>query len=268
MSVVVPTFNEENGIERCVTEVRRWLEEKGADWEILVVDNASTDATVKRLAPMLTDDRLTLLRNERNGGKGFSVRRGMLAARGELRLLCDADCWQSLPSLDRMVERSHSSDVVIGSRLAHGADVKRAQPLARRLAGAAFLRLTRAIMSEPASDVFCGFKLWRAAAADDVFSRATIDDWAFDAEVLALARRLGYSAVESGITWAHRGESRLSMARTALPALRDLMRARRAAWAVSPSSAAPSQPPQRPPARPAQGATPAGPPDSSPARSA
>ncbi len=227
-SVVVPAYNEEAGIEKSVREIRSWLEARGGDWEVIVVDNASTDATVERLTPLLDGDRVRLLRNERNGGKGFSVRRGMLAARGSLRLFCDVDCWRSLPSLAAMEEQAATSDVVIGSRLDRESDVARPQPLRRRIGGRVFLTLTRAVMREPARDVFCGFKLWRAEVADNVFSRSQIDGWAFDAEVLALTRGLGYSASEQGILWVNGEQSRLSMSRTIVPAARDLIRARRA----------------------------------------
>jgi glycosyltransferase involved in cell wall biosynthesis len=207
--------------------VRDWLEERGRSWEILIVDNASDDRTDDVLAPMLEDSRIRLLRNEHNRGKGFSVRRGMLEASGGLRLMCDADCAPSLPSLPRMVELSEEFDVVAGSRLAAGADVTRAQPLARRLAGKAFLTLCRVIMREPSRDIFCGFKLFRGEAAAAGFSRQSLEGWTFDVEVLAIVRGLGYSVTESGIVWNNREDSRLSMRRVLLPVVRELVRARR-----------------------------------------
>ena len=102
-----------------------------------------------------------------------------------------------------MLEAARTADVVIGSRLAPGADVVK-QPFHRRLAGATFLRLSKAVMREPARDVYCGFKLWSAEAADTVYSRARLDGWVFDAETLALARRLGFRAAEVGIVWVNR----------------------------------------------------------------
>ena len=190
-----------------------------------MVDNASTDETVE----MARAAGVEVLVNDQNRGKGYSVRRGMLAATGDLRLFCDADCWRSLPSLEGMLEAAEDYDVVIGSRLAPGAQVERPQTPQRRIVGPLFLRLTKALMREPASDIYCGFKLWRAEATDEVFGRATIDGWAFDAEVLALARRLGFRATEKGIVWINGEQSRLSIGRTIVPAVRDLLRARAAA---------------------------------------
>src|SRR5690349_21115698 len=98
MSVIVPVYNEADEITTIVPAVRDTLEARGADWQILVVDNASDDDTAERLAPFLEDGRIRLLRNEVNLGKGHSVRRGMLEADCELRLMCDADCAASLIS--------------------------------------------------------------------------------------------------------------------------------------------------------------------------
>ena len=227
MSVIVPVYNEESEIGVIVPAVRRMLEARGGDWEILVVDNASTDATVERVQALVEEPRVRLLRNPQNRGKGYSVRRGMLEARGELRLMCDADCTASLVSLPAMEAAAADADVVAGLRNARDSVVKRYQPLRRRAASICFIWLCRQVMSEPLPDVFCGFKLFTAAAAQDVFSLADIDGWAFDAEVLALARALGYRVLGSGITWVNRPASRLSMPRVVIPVLRELIAARR-----------------------------------------
>jgi dolichyl-phosphate beta-glucosyltransferase len=227
MSVVVPAFNEERAIVGTVEAVRRWLETSGRTWEILVVDNASTDGTAQRVEPMADGTRVQLLRNEANMGKGYSVRRGMLAATGELRLHCDADCAPSLASLTKMLDLLEHADVVAGSRLGRGADVGQKQPLGRRIVGRSFQQLCRAMLGEPTRDLFCGFKLWRGPAAHEVFTRVRIDGWVFDAEALAVARALGYRITETGIVWNDRDGSRLSMTRVLGPVLRELIQARR-----------------------------------------
>ncbi|MEA2474627.1 MAG: hypothetical protein QOE06_2542 [Thermoleophilaceae bacterium] len=235
LSVVIPAFNEERGIAATLDRVCGWLESHGEPHEVLVVDNASTDRTPELVA---AEPRVRLLRNETNRGKGYSMRRGMLSATGELRLHCDADCAGSLRSLPRMLELIEESDVVTGSRLAPGAEVGRRQPLHRRLVGRTFVELCRRALHEPTHDLFCGFKLWRAEAAEAAYSQSTLEDWVFDAEVLAMARKLGYRLTETGIAWADREGSRLSMPRVLVPALRDLMTARRSVRAASRSAAA------------------------------
>lgn len=227
ISVVVPAYNEERGIASAVTDATTWLDRRGGEYELIVVDNASTDATVERLHPLLGEPGVRLLRNDRNRGKGYSVRRGMLEAKAPLRLHCDADCVGSFASLERMLELIEAADVVTGSRLAEGADVGRRQPLQRRIVGRAFVELCRRVLDEPTGDIYCGLKLWRAEAAEAAYSSSRLDDWVFDAEVLAMARALGFRLVETGIAWADREGSRLSMGRVLVPALRDLLAARR-----------------------------------------
>ena len=227
MSVTVPAYNEGAGIASTVALLHARLEPFGRPYEIIVVDNASEDGTVEALQPLADGTRVRVLRNDVNRGKGFSVRRGMLDARGELRLMCDADCGPSLGSLPAMLDAIEGADVVAGSRSVRGAEVNRQQPLRRRLVGWPFIALTRATMREPTHDVYCGFKLWRASAAEAVFSRQQLDGWVFDAEVLGLARRLGFRVREVGIAWADREGSKLSIARVLIPAVRELLAARR-----------------------------------------
>lgn len=227
LSVVVPAFNEEKGIGATIRTLRDWLEQHGGSYEILVVDNASTDRTAERVEELADGDRVRLLRNERNRGKGYSMRRGMLEAAGDLRLHCDADCAGSLPSLPHMLELTRENDVVVGSRLADGAQVGRRQPLRRRIAGRSFQQLCRLVLREPTSDLYCGFKLWRSRAAIDAYSRTRLEGWTFDAEVLAMARALGYRIRETGIVWTDRDDSRVRMGRILLPVVRELVAARR-----------------------------------------
>jgi dolichyl-phosphate beta-glucosyltransferase len=227
ISVVVPVYNEEAGAASFVAALCERLAAGGRPWEVVVVDNASEDGTVAALAPVVDGERVRLLRNDVNRGKGFSVRRGMLEAGGELRLMCDADCGPSLDSLPALIAAVEEVDVAVGSRVARGARVTNQQPFRRRLVGWPFIALTRALMREPASDVYCGFKLWRAAAAEAVFTRQRLDGWVFDAEALGLARRLGFRVREVGIVWADRHGSKLSIPRVLGPAVRELLAARR-----------------------------------------
>ena len=225
LSVVIPAYNEESGIAATVEQVRDWLVADGRDWELIVVDNASTDATVERLRP-LESDRIRVLENEANRGKGYSVKRGMLAARGDLRLHCDADCAPSLASLPKMLDLIADADVVTGSRLAEGAHVRR-QPLRRRIVGRTFVQLCRLVLREPTRDLFCGFKLFRADAAQAAYGRIHLEGWVYDAELFAMARALGYRIAETGIVWIDREGSRLSMRALVFAAVRDLLAARR-----------------------------------------
>lgn len=134
LSVVVPAYNEAAGITTTLRSLHDTLGGLGIAHEILLVDNASSDGTADAVEA-LAAPYVRMLRNPRNLGKGGSLRRGMLAATGVLRLHCDADCGPSVQALGRMVELAERYDVVVGSRLAPGADVGRRQPMRRRIAG-------------------------------------------------------------------------------------------------------------------------------------
>lgn len=234
LSIVIPVLNEEAEIERILTAARALLTGRGGEWEIIVVDNASSDKTCELAAPFVDGEKVRLLRNEVNKGKGFSIRRGMLEARGDLRLMCDADCVSSLSSLAHMEEVAETVDVVVGSRLKEEAHVRRQQPLKRRVVGAGFIALSRIMMGKLPRDVYCGFKLWRSDAARDVFGHVSLSGWAFDAEALALARQMGYSVREVGIEWTNRPDSRLSIGNVLIPVTFELMAARRNVKRVAP----------------------------------
>jgi hypothetical protein len=132
--------------------------------------------------------------------------------------------------------------------VAEGAKVDRQQPFRRRLVGWPFIALTRGLMGEPTHDVYCGFKLWRGAAAEAVFSRQRLDGWVFDAEVLALARRLGFRVREVGVAWADREGSKLSITKVLIPAVRELLAARRSVRSHRPWSERQRQAAYGPPA--------------------
>ena len=243
LSVVVPAYNEAPWILAAVEEMRERLDALGRPWELIVVDNASPDGTAEVLAPLRADERIRVLRNDANRGKGYSVRRGMLSARGELRLHCDADCAASFASLPRMLEALEAgADVVVGSRLAEGASIGKRQPLRRRIVGRSFVDLCRLTLREPTRDLFCGFKLWRGPAAEAAYGRTRLEGWTFDAEVLAMARALGFTLAEVGVVWSDREGSRLSMARVLVPVVRDLLRARRNVRAATTAPAVVNEP--------------------------
>jgi len=227
LSIIIPVLDEEKEIARTLESAISQLEDQGGEWEIIVVDNASTDRTLERAAPFADGKRVRVLTNDVDRGKGFSIRRGMLEARGDLRLMCDADCAASLGSLSDMQRAAEEVDVVVGSRLSPGARVARRQPLRRRIVGVGFIALTRAVMGPLPRDIYCGFKLWRAECAEAVFEQVLLDGWVFDAEALAMARRMGYSVREVGIEWSNRPESRLSIRDVLLPVVGELWTARR-----------------------------------------
>lgn len=164
-------------------------------------------------------------------GKGAAVRRGMLGARGAWRFMADADLAMPLDNLDRflsLVNCASPPEVLIGSREAPGAQ-RRGEHWLRYLIGRVFNGYVRALVLPGIVDTQCGFKLFSAAAAEDLFRRVTVGGFAFDVELLVLARRAGYEIREVGIVWHGRTDSRVAVTRGAA-AFGDVLRVRWNAW--------------------------------------
>ncbi len=216
LSVVVPVYHEARTLARRMGEVMRYLSHRhpGA-WELVLVDDGSRDHTldVARALTKGRDGRVRVLYHRPNRGKGYSVRRGMLAATGRRVLFTDADLSTPIEELDEL-ERAMSetgAPVVIGSRAVRGARLEVRQPWPRELMGRLGNRAIGLLARELRGihDTQCGFKLFTREAARALFSRARIDRWGFDFEILALARRMGMKVVEVPVVWRHDPSSKV-----------------------------------------------------------
>jgi len=193
VTILIPAFNEAGRIERAVRESLVRLESEGAPGEVLVVDDGSTDATATIVLGLAAEDaRVRLHRLPGNRGKGGAVRAGVFEARGDIVFVLDADLSTPTSSIgDALPHLRDGADVVTGSRHCAGASVLRRQGILRRSLGKGFLLLARRIADPRSTDITCGFKGFRRAAATAIFHRVTVDGWAFDAETALIARRLG-----------------------------------------------------------------------------
>jgi dolichyl-phosphate beta-glucosyltransferase len=227
LTLVIPAYNEERRLEESLARVRAWLDAHQPRAEVLVVDDGSRDGTaalVERLA--LGWPAVRLLRLGRNQGKGAATRRGVLEARGEWILCSDADLSTPIEETARLLAAGERAPVVIGSRSIAGANITRRQPLHRVAMGRAFNLAVRTVTPGHHADTQCGFKLYRHDAARDIFSRLTVDGFAFDAEVLYLAHALGYPVAEVAVTWHNDERSSVDIWRDPARMLLDIARVR------------------------------------------
>ena len=223
LSVVIPAYNEERRLPETLETVCAYLATQAYSWEIVVADDGSDDATPAIVARAAQKDQRVKLLSLPHRGKGWAVKNGMLAACGELRFLCDADLSMPIVLLDRLLPGGDSPlDVVIGSREAPGAR-RIGEPRRRWLMGRVFNTMTRILATPGIDDTQCGFKVFRATAAETLFSLQTLNGFAFDAEILFLARRRGFRMAEIGIDWHYRSESKVRPIRDGLRTLRDLL---------------------------------------------
>ena len=215
LSIVVPVLNEERCIGDFLQRVTEFLGSRERSWEVVVVDDGSTDGTVAAVAQWTVDTRIRLLK-ESHRGKGAAVRRGMLAAAGSWRLMTDADLSVPPDEWGKFLDTAEAGDahVIVGSREAAGAR-RIGEPLARHLIGRVFNWVVQLAAVPGVDDTQCGFKLIRGDAADAIFPHVTTDGFAFDVELLFLARRAGYRIREVGVVWICRRDSRVRISRGA-----------------------------------------------------
>jgi dolichyl-phosphate beta-glucosyltransferase len=227
LSIVIPAYNEVDRLEPTVRRILEYCGTERPDHEILVVDDGSTDGTAdlaRRIAAQHPS--LEVLELGVNRGKGAAVRAGMVAARGARVLFCDADLAtpiEELAKLEAFVDRGF--DIAIASRAAPGADIRVRQHPLREMMGRTFNLLVRALAVGGIADTQCGFKLFTRQAAHDLFGRALLDGFAFDVEILWLARGR-YRIAEVPVTWRHVAESKVSPGSDAARMFLDLARIR------------------------------------------
>ncbi len=214
LSVIIPAKNEEWNIERTVRSVFDYLHLKHIDHEIIVVTNKSTDGTVGIVRGLMKHiPTLQLLDFPHTGGKGFAVREGMLHAHGAYRLFMDADNSTTIDHLEQFMpwfEKGYS--VVIGSIRAPGHQVAEgSEPWYRIMLGRLSNIYTQLVILPGIGDTQRGFKIFTAAAAQDVFTRSRVTQFGFDIEVLALARKFKYKIKEVAIRWKNDPHSHVSM---------------------------------------------------------
>jgi len=230
LSIVIPAYNEQRRLPATLKAVNAYL--RSSSWqsyEVLVVDDGSSDETPARVNDFSSDhDYCRLLENPGNRGKGYSVRRGMLETRGEWVLFTDADLSAPIEEVDKLAAaaRQHHAALAIGSRALDRALIGVHQSRFREWAGRLFNLLMQTLTGLRYWDTQCGFKLFRGDAAREIFSRQRIVRFGFDAEVLFIARRMGFHGVEVPVRWNHSEGTKVRMLGDSFDMFTDLLRIR------------------------------------------
>lgn len=231
LSVIIPAYNEQSRLPNTLKATQSYLQAQSYPWEILVVDDGSTDHTASGVTTAhLLDSRVQLLQYGQNRGKGYAVRYGMTRARGQYRLFMDADNSTTVDHFEQFLPYLRQGyDVVIGSRDVPGADIAVHQAWYKERLGN-LGNLWIQLWAVPGiRDTQAGFKVFTTKAADAVFPFLTIDRWGFDVEALAVARLRGFKIVERPIRWVNDPNSKVS-ARAYLDVLKEVVQVRRNVW--------------------------------------
>lgn len=213
LSVVVPAYNEAERIPLTLIDMDKRLSDATFAYEIIVVNDGSTDNTAEVVQKMSeTIPRLILIDNAKNQGKGGVVRDGMLAAKGKYRIFTDADNSTSIDQFENMLPFfKEGYEVVIGSRAVKGAKLSPPQPFYRQLLGRMSNIIIQIVNVPGIWDTQCGFKCFTAEAAERIFKKTRVNGWGFDIEALALARAMGYRVKEMPVTWVNDAASHVKM---------------------------------------------------------
>jgi glycosyltransferase involved in cell wall biosynthesis len=224
LSIVIPAYNEAARIESTLVRVLGCVERCGWDAEVLVIDDGSTDRTTDIVQQwMARNERLHLIKNLANKGKGYSVRNGLLQAAGDIVLFTDADLSAPMEEANLLFAAlDGGADVAIGSRWLDKQKQTIHQPMYRRFFGRCFNWVTRKVIGLPFKDTQCGFKAFKRDAAQIIFRLQTIERWGFDPEILFIARKLKFKIVEVPVTWGHDERSRISYLKDGMKMLEEM----------------------------------------------
>lgn len=206
LSIVIPCFNEQKRIPKTISKISSYLKSKDFNYEIIVIDDGSSDGTLSSISDFAD---VIILKNEKNMGKGYSIRRGVLEAKGEYILFSDADLSTPIEELEKLLQEIEKNDIVIGSRAYQESQILIHQPWWREKMGKVFNLLVQRFLIKGFSDTQCGFKLFKNDCKK-IFSLSRINGFAFDVEIIFIAKKLGLKIKDIPITWVNSKESKVN----------------------------------------------------------
>lgn len=230
LSVVVPAYNEEERLPRTLARLSEYYEAQPYSYDVIVVSDGSKDRTAILVQEFAKEHpKFRLIAYSPNRGKGHAVRKGILAAEGDLILFCDADLATPQEETEKLLPHmAGGADIAIGSRPLRESNLEKHQPIIREMFGRMSNLLVQLLAVRGIHDTQCGFKMFTKKAARDVFSRCKLNEFGFDFECLMVARDLGYRIDEVPIRWLDQEGSKVVLMRDGPRALRDLLKIRAA----------------------------------------
>lgn len=200
ISLIIPVFNEEGRVHN-LDILRAFIKNKKYIRELIIVNDGSTDKSLSLLKAFQKKSRCILLSYRKNRGKGYAVKKGILAGKGSHVVFMDVDLSTPPKMLGELKKIINSSDVIVGTRKSKRAVLLHRQSRIRETMGKLFTYLSQTIMGVPVSDFTCGFKCFSKKSAKKIFAKQRISRWAFDAESLFLAQKYGFSISELPVQW-------------------------------------------------------------------
>ncbi len=229
LSVVVPAYNEEVRLRVSLPSMLDYLESSRRTFEVVVVDDGSRDGT-RGVAESFAGRGVRAVRLERNSGKGAAIRAGVLGSSGDRVLLTDADLSTPISEVERLEPALEGAELVFGSRAVAGSRIDQPQPLLRQWMGKTFNLMIRTLVAGGIHDTQCGFKLLDGPTARALFADLLLDGFAYDVELLWLARRRRLRVAEVGVVWNHSPDSKVHLFTDSARMALDILRIRLLHW--------------------------------------
>lgn len=223
LSIIIPAYNEERRILKTMESIDSFLLSKPFSVEVIIVDNRSNDNTYKIANQFAITHPQFRVVQEQIRGKGAAVRKGMLLANGEWRFMCDADLSMPIEEISKFIPDSFFGDIAIGSRELP-ASKRISEPKRRHFTGRVFNCLTRMLLLPNISDTQCGFKCFKGDIAEVLFKQQTVYGWAFDVEILSIAKFKKYEIVEIPITWIYSESSKINIVKDSIEMFTQVIR--------------------------------------------
>jgi len=226
ISIVIPAYNEEKRLSDTLRRITAYMDKEKYSYELIVVDDGSTDGTIKILSGIKEKTRnLKIISNGTNQGKGASVRTGVLQSKGEYILFSDSDLSTPIEEMESFVKHLEQGyDIVIGSRSMKNSNILIHQPFYRELMGKIFNRIVNTVVFKGIIDTQCGFKMFKRLPAIELFSSQKINGYAFDVEVLYNAIRKKYKIKELPVKWINSPASKVNPVTSSIQMLYDILR--------------------------------------------
>ena len=225
LSVIIPAYNEGKVLKRNLNKIIKFLKVKKYPWEVVVVDDGSSDKTFT-IAKTFFRRGVKVYKLDENRGKGGALKEGFKNASGRYVIFMDADLSVPLESIDLFLTELNKCEVVIGSRRISGSNIVVHQPFLRESMGRVFTLITKIVTSTNLADYTCGFKGFQIRAGKKIFSSSLIKRWSYDAEILFLAHKFGYEIREIPVNWFNRKDSRVRLSDAVFTSLADLVKIR------------------------------------------
>lgn len=225
LSVIIPVFNEEKRIDN-LSQVVSYLRKQKFSWELLVVNDGSTDKTNRKLNLLKDKLGFKIISYSLNQGKGFAIKTGMMSAKGKYRLFLDIDLSTPIEEFDHFHPFLKKFDIIIGSRKMRSSHVLVRQPILREILGKMFTKISQNILQMNISDFTCGFKCFSEKAAGEIFYRQTIHRWSFDPEILYIGKIYKNSIKEIPVSWKDDPRTKVKFPHAILSSLKELLKIR------------------------------------------